>query len=220
MVHETAADLTALQRLLVASRSENEVTTRMNQVSQRPRRRPVWPILGVASSLVAALSLAACGAAAPTTSGASTRANSLLFEGLTAERLGHLAQADADYLGVLRIDRSNVYAWYNLGLIAQHRGDASGAANDYRQAVLANRRYVPALFNLATIEAATDPAAAVLTYEQVIKLSPADAAAHFNLGLALESIGREAQGRSEITHALKLDPRLAHGAQAAPANRS
>ena len=189
----------------------------MDQDRDSPARRSGGRWAGAAAVVALSALVAGCGGGAPSASGTAGRTTKLLNEGLAAQRAGRYAQADAAYLDVVRLDHVNVYAWYNLGVIAEHRGDASAASYDYRQAVAADPRYVPALYNLATVQAATNPAAAVLAYEAVVKLAPNDAAAHFNLGLALEATGQGAQGRAEIARAVALDPGLAGRARTAAA---
>ena len=187
----------------------------MDQDRDSPAHRSRGRWASAAAVVAFSALVAGCGGGSPSASGTAGRAATLLHQGLAAQRTGRFAQADAAYLGVVKLDHANVYAWYNLGVIAEHRGDASTASYDYRQAVAADPRYVPALYNLATVQAATNPAAAVLAYEAVVKLAPNDAAAHFNLGLALEATGQVAQGRSEIDRAVALDPGLAARARSA-----
>ncbi len=190
----------------------------MDQDPQRPSHRsPHW--MPAALGLAAVSVLAACGGPSATTPGPSGRVASLLDQGLAAQRAGRNALADADYLNVLKLDHANVYAWYNLGLIAEDRGDVNGAAYDYRQAVAVDPRYVPALYNLATAQAATNPSAAIIAYQEVVKLDPKDAAARFNLGLALEATGQDVRGRAEIARAVALDPGLAHGSTTSTTTR-
>ncbi len=133
----------------------------------------------------------------------------LLDAGLKAQHEHRLAAADADYLAVLKLDRLNQAAWYDLGVVAQEQGYSINAEHNYRQAIAADPHYVPALYNLATVVAATSPSAAVGLYEEVITLAPRNAAAHFNLGLSEESLGNAVEGRAQIAEAVKLRPSLA-----------
>jgi len=172
---------------------------------QHPTRRTWRALTGLC---VLAASLTACGANSGATS-SSARQTALLNAGLKAQQDHQLAAAVADYLQVLKLDRSNRAAWYDLGVVAQDQGYPTNAEHDYRQAVAADPHYVPALYNLATVVAATSPSAAVGLYQEVIALAPRNAAAHFNLGLAEESVGNITGGQAQIAQAIKLQPSLA-----------
>jgi tetratricopeptide (TPR) repeat protein len=173
-----------------------------------PPRHPLYQALRVLGALGATVGvgavLVACGGGAST-----DRESTLLNAGLKAQADHRLAQADADYLAVLKLDGSNRTAWYDLGVIAQQQGYADDARHDYRQALVVDPHYVPALYNLGTLEAVTSPTMAVRLYRQVVKLTPGDAAAHYNLGLALKSLGHAKEGTAEIAKAVTLDPSLA-----------
>ena len=110
---------------------------------------------------------------------------------------------------MVKHDPRNKLAWYNLGVIDQQHGQAPEAQHDYLQALSADPKYVPALYNLALIETAPSPLTAVKLYQQVTALEPANAAAHYNLGSLLVKTGDVAIGRQQITTALTLDPGLA-----------
>ena len=125
------------------------------------------------------------------------------------ELMGKKAQAVVDFLAVVKADPHNQVAWYNLGVIADRNGQANQAISDYRTALLGDAHYVPALYNLAGLEAPAHAAAAVQLYQEVVQLQPKMAAAHLNLGFALESLGQQAAGKAQIASALQLDPALA-----------
>jgi tetratricopeptide (TPR) repeat protein len=99
-------------------------------------------------------------------------------------------------------------AWYDLGIIAQRNGQATLAANDYLSSLAGNRKYVPALYNLAILETAKQPRAAATLYQDAITADPKNADAHLNYGFVLESLGQQLAGQEQIAYALKLDPSL------------
>jgi tetratricopeptide (TPR) repeat protein len=161
--------------------------------------------------VVLSLALASCGGGSPSTSAHQTPSSVLpaLEKAVHEEVSGDEAQAVVDFLAVVKVDPHNQIAWYNLGLIADRNGQATQAVSNYRTALVGDPHYVPALYNLAVLEAPAHPAQAVKLYRQVIRLKPKMAAAHLNLGLALESLGQRAAGKAQIAAALKLDPSLA-----------
>jgi tetratricopeptide (TPR) repeat protein len=52
------------------------------------------------------------------------------------------------------------------------------------------------------------PDEAVRQFEQALRLRPDFAVAHYNLALALKSMGRHAEAAHEFEQAKRLDPRL------------
>jgi tetratricopeptide (TPR) repeat protein len=140
--------------------------------------------------------------------GSSFNESKVLSAGLQAQAVGRLADADTDYLAVVKHDARNKLAWYNLGVIQQRNGQSTQAQHDYLQALGVDPKYVPALYNLALIETTPSPMTAVKLYQQVTALQPANAAAHYNLGSLLEKLGEVALGQQQITTGLTLDPAL------------
>lgn len=163
------------------------------------------------SSALLALALTACGGG-PSPSGSPRTSGSVQAEldrAVHEEVNGNEAQAVVDFLAVVKTDPRNQIAWYNLGVIAGRNKQSNQAVRDYRAALGGDPHYVPALYNLAVLEAPAHPAQAVVLYRQVVRLQPKMAAAHLNLGLALESLGQQAAGEAQIASALALDPTLA-----------
>lgn len=160
---------------------------------------------------VLSLALTSCGGG-PSGNSAAPPSGSVaadLEAGVHDEVSGRDAGAVVEFLAVVKADPHNDVAWYNLGVIADHDGQTTQAMTDYRAALVGDAHYVPALYNLAVLEDPADPSRAVQLYQQVVRLQPKMAAAHLNLGLALESLGQEAAGKTQIASALKLEPALA-----------
>ena len=112
--------------------------------------------------------------------------------------------------------RDDKYAYYNLGFIAQTRGNKSDAESQYKLALAIDPKYDPALYNLAILRtAAGDTQGAVTLYQQAIAANAKDANAHFNLGLLLRQTGHTAAGNTQIQDAVQLQPALRAQAQAA-----
>jgi Tfp pilus assembly protein PilF len=121
---------------------------------------------------------------------------------------GNKALAVVDFLAVVRTDRSNYIAWYDLGVIATENGQATQAANDYLSSLSGNPKYVPALYNLAILETAKQPQTAAELYQKVINIQQNDADAHLNYGFLLEALGQRLAGQLQIAAAVQLDPSL------------
>jgi tetratricopeptide (TPR) repeat protein len=169
----------------------------------RTLRPSVAALVCLAASAVL---LASCGGQPASNTAA---VNSLMEAGFRAQTSGNLARADADYLAVVKADPHDTLAWYDLGVIAGQRKAYSTAATDYRNAIAADGRYVPALYNLAIIVTPSDPKLAAALYLRCTQAQPGDARAYLNLGFVERTLGYAQLGRADIAKAVKLDPSLA-----------
>jgi tetratricopeptide (TPR) repeat protein len=152
--------------------------------------------------VVALLALPACGG--------EQSPDEKLQDALRAHQEGQLDEALQLYEEVLAEQPENEYAWYNLGLIHQTRGQDDVAETEYRHAIQIDPAFVEALFNLGTLLGARgDAAGAIAQYEEVIRIQPEHAAAHLNLGFALLETGDEEAGLAQLERAVELDPTLA-----------
>ncbi|MHB8219891.1 MAG: tetratricopeptide repeat protein [Acidimicrobiales bacterium] len=166
---------------------------------------------------VSALLLAACGGSRPAGAGLGTVTGHptppqlvpRLEKGIAAEQRGQSPEAVADFLAVVKADPKDQVAWYDLGVIAQRAGQDTGAESDYRRALAGDPTYLPALYNLAGLEAPSDPEGAAQLYGKVLEQSPKDAEAELNLGFAMLAMGQKAQGRADLVKAIALDPAMA-----------
>ena len=132
----------------------------------------------------------------------------LLQAGLAAQRQGDLLTAKGIFLEVVDREPDNAIALFDLGVLAQAAGEDDDALRRYRAAASADPKLVDAIFNEATVLAATDRAAAADAYRRVIAVEPGRAAAHLNLGLILAERGSLADAKSQLGEALRLDPSL------------
>ena len=129
---------------------------------------------------------------------------------LQAHQEGRLDEAVDLYKAVIAEEPENKFAWYNLGLIHQTRGQKNLAEAEYRRSLEIDPAFVPALFNLAILRADRDDLEeAIELYRSVLELQPEYAAAHLNLGFALIEFGDEDAGQEELDRAVELDPSLA-----------
>ncbi len=169
-------------------------------------RTPGWP---KSTLILVTLCLGILTNGCTSSPSSSNRIASTLSEGLAAQARGDNATASADYLSVVALQPGDYLAWYDLGVIAGHTGDETEAIRDYSQAISAKPDYVPALYNLATSEASSNPTGASGLYERVISLQPKNADALFNEGLLLKASGHTSAGRQDLAKAVSLDPSLA-----------
>ena len=185
----------------------------MNNVKAAPRThraaersgplRPSALRCGVVG-LVAMLALAAC-SSSQAKEATPTQLNQA---GLVATTRGDDDAAVAAFRQVLAKDSGNVLAHYNLGVIYQKKGNASAAVTEYAAALMTNAHYVPALYNTATILAATNTQAAIMLYRQVIGLDPKHAASYLNLGLLELQVGQRAAAQKDVAAAVVLNADL------------
>ena len=157
---------------------------------------------------VFALALVGCGIGGGA-KGESDLASDALNRGLKAHNAGNLAEARTAYFETLFHDRTNKFAYFNLGQIAQTEKKNAIAEGYYRSALEADPRFGPALFNLAIIrnDLGFKQEAADL-YRRDIQADPNNAAAYFNLALILRELGQTAEANQMFARAQQLDPRL------------
>jgi tetratricopeptide (TPR) repeat protein len=168
-----------------------------------------------AALAVAALALAAvvsaCGDSSGSGGGADAKPTTPagnLAAAILLQQQGKLGQAKDLYLKVITAQPSNYYAQYDLGVLAQHDGDDAHALTYYGAALAANPKYVPALYNEATIYAASNPALAIATYRRAIALQPSSPTAELNLGLLEVKNGEVHQGVQDLALAVSEDSAL------------
>ena len=85
---------------------------------------------------------------------------------------GNLSAAKSEYDEVLKADPTNVYAHYNLGLIAQTQRQKVTAEGQYRSALQSNPNFEPALFNLGILLTQDSAPEAITEYERPSPLTP------------------------------------------------
>lgn len=88
----------------------------------------------------------------PTDHVMSADAKGIYNEGVQAAANRHLDKAEQAFRRVLQIDGRAHQAAYNLGVVADRRGDSDGARNYFRQALGLQPNYLPAISALANLE--------------------------------------------------------------------
>jgi tetratricopeptide (TPR) repeat protein len=159
----------------------------------------------VAVGVTSALLLSACGSGG----GSSTQSiDQDLTAGIAAQNAGNYTSATADYEKVLALDATNATALYDIGDVDQLQNLDADARARYLAALAVDPNFISAMYNLATLEANTTPNSARVLYQQIIRLQPSYADAHFNLGYVLLALGQKAAGEAEINEGVRLDPSL------------
>jgi tetratricopeptide (TPR) repeat protein len=161
----------------------------------------------IAIGVLSAAALSACGSSS--NNSASLSAAQDISAGIASQGAGQYAAAAQFYEKALAIQPKSAVALYNLGDVEQLENLDAAAKSHYLAALAVDPNFISALYNLATLESSSSPLEAEALYDQVIKLSPSDASAHFNLGYVLISLGHKAAGDAEINKGIKLNPALA-----------
>ena len=159
-------------------------------------------------ALTAALSLGTSACSSDKPKGKEATAAQLVSAGLAAAGQGDDKAALSAFSQATAKDPGNFYAHYNLGTIYQKQGKTTLALQEYGLALQSNPKYVPALYNSATIYGASDPQLAVTTYRKVVALQPKAPTAYLNLGLLEAQLGLYTLAERDLQKALSQDPKL------------
>jgi protein O-mannosyl-transferase len=119
---------------------------------------------------------------------------------------GNMAEATAECNEALRLDPEAGMAHYARGYILARAGDFAGAAAAYEKSIakvptsMAYSGLGDAQFRMGQFEAAAG------SYKNMTELAPKQADGYYNLGLALEKLGRTAEAAQAIGKSLNLSP--------------
>lgn len=169
-----------------------------------------WRLLTAVWVCVALLGVAACGKdGGSTATPDAKKAAAALQAGLAAQSKGKLDEAANHYNEVLKYDKKNKYALYDLALVDAARSNYGDAEDKYRVVLGIDPKFEPALFNLAIlVKAKGNDKEAISLYKRAVVAAPRDAAAHLNLGLLLRANGQVRAGNAEVKKASTLNPTL------------
>jgi tetratricopeptide (TPR) repeat protein len=137
----------------------------------------------------------------------------IMRNGVAAEKAGDFSTAKHDFYQVIANNPSNslhltTYALYNLGVIYTNLSDLPIAIGYYDQSIKTDDHYLPALFNVAAVETPTNPAAALIAYDDILKIKPNDTYTLFNVGLLNDDLGNTKLAKKQVAQAVKQDPSL------------
>jgi tetratricopeptide (TPR) repeat protein len=149
------------------------------------------------------------GKAAPAslTSG-SGQVTSLLQTGLTQANKKNWSAATTTFQKVLAINPANVYADYDLGWIAQSRGNSNEAISYYTKCLAANATYTPAMYNEAILLESSHPQQAIAMYQKIVGVDPKASSAYLRLALVQAEQGDTAAAKANDAKAVSIDPAL------------
>jgi Tfp pilus assembly protein PilF len=146
---------------------------------------------------------------AASSSASLSAADTLVQAALKQLEQGDEATARATFENVLELDAGNVYAHYNLGLLAQDAGDEALAIKQYDAALKADPDFTSALYNKGIVLETSDLEAAVELYRRALELDADLAAAHMRLGFALLHLGKTDEAEEHLSTGVELDPAMA-----------
>jgi tetratricopeptide (TPR) repeat protein len=147
------------------------------------------------------------GAPASLTNG-SGQVTSLLQTGLTQADKKNWSAATTSFQKVLAINPTNVYANYDLGWIAQSRGNSNEATSYYTKCLAANAAYTPAMYNEAILLESSHPQQAIAMYQKIVSVDPKASSAYLRLALVQAEQGDTAAAKANDAKAVSIDPAL------------
>jgi tetratricopeptide (TPR) repeat protein len=133
---------------------------------------------------------------------------SLLQTGLTQANKKNWSAATTTFLKVLAINPTNVYADYDLGWIAQSRGNSNEAISYYTKCLAANASYTPAMYNEAILLESSHPQQAIAMYQKIVGVDPKASSAYLRLALVQAEQGDTAAAKANDAKAVSIDPAL------------
>jgi tetratricopeptide (TPR) repeat protein len=137
------------------------------------------------------------------------RVAALLQSGIQQAQQRHWSTATTTFLSVLPIDPRNVYALYDLGVIAQTKKDAALALSYYDKALASDGTYTPAMYNKAIVLENSKPRQAIALYNQIIAIDPRASTAYLRMAFAEAELGDMSRARVADARAVAIEPSLA-----------
>ena len=166
-------------------------------------------IIGGAGYMLGRSSNDSGGTAGSSKSSVTTLPSDMLGVALQLHQNGQLDQAVKAYESVLQTDQNNAYALYNLGQIAQTRGDNAAAIAFYDKALASDPTLNFVVYNRSLAYRDTGRnEEAIAGLRQVVAADPTSVGGLYNLGNLLISAGEVGEGTSLVDQAIALDPSL------------
>jgi tetratricopeptide (TPR) repeat protein len=145
------------------------------------------------------------GALASVTNG---KVTSLLQSGLTQVDQEKWSAAATSFQNVLAISPGNVYANYDLGVIAQNTGNSNKAISYYNKALAGNAAYTPAMYNEAILLENSQPQQAIAVYRKIVSIDPKASTAYLRMALVQAEQGDITDAKANQAKAVAIDPAL------------
>ena len=128
--------------------------------------------------------------------------------GTLYEKTGRFQPAAGELERAVALDPASPPAHFNLGVTYGQLGRFTDGIGQLQEALRLRPDYAEALYNLGVLQReAGDLPAAIATLERVRAIRPGAAEVHRALGLAYRRAGRDADAATELTEAVRLDPR-------------
>lgn len=137
-----------------------------------------------------------------------SEAEGLLQAGIKQGENKDFSGATRSFRQVLDLNRANKFAWYNLGVIAQHDHRTADARAAYDNALKVDRNFEPALYNKAILIESSDTDQAIVILRRIVGANPKAATAYLHLGQALGKAGRDGEAEDAFGLAVRADPSL------------
>ena len=137
------------------------------------------------------------------------RVTALLQSGIQQAQQKHWAAATTTFHSVLSIDPGNLYALYDLGVIAQTKADAALALSYYDKALASDGTYTPAMYNKAIMLENSKPGQAIALYRQIIAIDSQASTAYLRMAFVEAELGDMSQARVADAKAVAIEPSLA-----------
>jgi tetratricopeptide (TPR) repeat protein len=142
-------------------------------------------------------------------------AQSYALLGLSYQRLGRFEEAKQNFQQGLKLDAHNIGCLFNLGLIAERQGDATGADAKFQEVLRLNPNYADALLELANLRIGSKklPEAADLL-RKYVKVSRNPATGYYKLAMVERSLHETAAADSDLNRFQTLSKQATDGEHA------
>ena len=132
--------------------------------------------------------------------------NALFAKARAAEEQGDFSTAEQLYTRLMKLDRNDPVAPFNLGNVLRSMGRTLEVESAYRAAIKADPKYAPAWYNLADVLDESGRAKeAIEALTRALDADPAYVDAMFNMGLLLQRLERHAEAAAMWKRYLQLD---------------
>ncbi|MEU4351122.1 tetratricopeptide repeat protein [Streptomyces sp. NPDC023838] len=137
-----------------------------------------------------------------------SEAEGLLQAGIKQGEKKDFSGAKRSFRQVLHLNPANKFAWYNLGVIAQHDNRTADARAAYDKALKIDPNFESALYNKAILIESSDIDQAIVLLRRIVGANPKAATAYLHLGQALGKAGRDGEAEDAFGLAVRADPSL------------
>jgi tetratricopeptide (TPR) repeat protein len=118
------------------------------------------------------------------------------------------SSATATFQDVLAINPGNVYANYDLGVVAQNTGNPAEATSYYNKALAGNKVYTPAMYNEAILLESSQPRQAISLYQKIVTINPKAATAYLRMAFLQAEQGDLTDAKANDAKAVSLNSAL------------